>query len=205
MGVELSTHKIQNQSTHIIGGELSLGITTVVDYKDNPDIFEVAYDFYENIKDEDKSFLDTARSVGSVVMGMMPFSRVVMRRVLKQEAHARNLERLGVSDRVGLSRFVYEGGGVCHQQTLFAGTLFELIQKRDGLEGEVSFETHEDDADNPFDQHVWLRYTQGDQAFIIDPALQTYIELEKRSRAESKTLNAAISERYLRNDEIAQQ
>ncbi|MEX2014598.1 MAG: hypothetical protein WD885_01545 [Candidatus Saccharimonadales bacterium] len=64
------------------------------------------------------------------------------------------------------------GGGICQHQTLLAGALLRIVQKRHDIGGEVGVDWVQDTTDDP-ERHIWLRYVRGDEKVIIDDSRPT--------------------------------
>jgi len=153
--------------TEILGGVFLGRGAIVVDFEENPEGYESTYEALDAVLPEaSEEPLVIVQTINEVVRKVIPLDRVATRAVLKSEAEARGLPRIGSQDEIRLSKFIGVGG-ICHHQTLLGGTMLRLLQDRRGIGGTVSVEPGQLYKD-VFDRHVWLRYTHGDRRIIID-------------------------------------
>lgn len=167
---QVGDYPVIGRDTDVIGGVFLGRGAVLVDMADNPDPYEEAYArleqrLPEGMEDEP---MEMAHAVVAAVKRTVPFDKVSPRIILRGLA-----DELGVryitNEVVGLSEFF--GGGNCQHQTLFAGAMVQLLRTRRGMEGTASVDVMplESGFDNPEeDRHTWLRYTRGDDRYVID-------------------------------------
>lgn len=184
--------------TEVLGGVFpsQRSGAVVVDFEENPGLYEAAYRRAERtlLEAGSREPLTIGRIVNVVVKDMMPYDEQAKREILRDEADSRGLDRLGPEDEIGLSRFI--GGGVCIHQTLFGASLLSLLQERQGIGGTISIEEEPVEMAPPSRQHIWTRYSRDGERIVIDSALE---------RMSMFRLERPISEddrRYLRPEEL---
>ncbi len=98
-------------------------------------------------------------------------------RMMRYDASAvdRILAKAGGQDgtKIALDAYVMSGVGVCRHQALFAGQILESLADMGYVGGKASVERNIDrrSADDKYDGHSWVRYTNsGGQVFIMDIA-----------------------------------
>jgi len=137
---EFGGRHIIGPDTEVLGGVFFGSGAIVVDYEENPWPYEEGYALVEDFLGQRgvPSPMDIGMAAGDAVDQLMPFSEKNVCQVLSAQATARNLKRIEREDEVNLSLFM--GGGICHHQTLFGGSLIRLLQDRRDVGGTVSVE-----------------------------------------------------------------
>lgn len=155
-------HVIES-GTPVINGVLLTKTSLVFDFEEQPDVYEKIYErIVASLPDGSvESPFDTVKAVGAVVTEAVEYDEDIKRKVLRDIATERGLQRrLGVSDETFLSESVKAGGGVCHDQSLVAAGMLQLLGERRGLIGETSLERR--------GIHSSVRYTTPGQRIIMD-------------------------------------
>lgn len=161
--------------TEILGGVFLARGAIVVDFEENPAPYEALYDVVDKTlpPGSEDSLLRTAEAVNWCVVKAVPYSPATTASVLKRQAEARGLQRIGLRDEIALSSFIEAGGGVCHHLTLVAGTMLRLLQDRREQQRSVSI----DQAPTSPQAHAWVRYTEEEERVIVDPSEDHVIRL----------------------------
>jgi hypothetical protein len=176
---EWSEHHVIGPATKVLDGVLLANAAILVDFEENPDPYESAYERIDGILTDDKlaTALHTAGAVTGIVNEYMPWSGKAVRQILRSEADARNI--MGYIDQrhmVELSKFITQGG-ICHQKTLFSLAMLELLQDRRGIGGKASMWS-EDVHDDGTYGHVEGRYVRDEEIVKIDLAGMEVCRLE---------------------------
>jgi hypothetical protein len=111
---------------------------------------------------DDAQTFDVLRVTEAVAAHVLPYDDDDYRELLKTEARAKGVDRLGAEDYIGLSKFMFIGG-ICHQQALLEGAMLRLLQQRGDIGGAVSLAFY---YGNP-EVHTKVIFTEEGRDFIL--------------------------------------
>jgi hypothetical protein len=183
MSIELpQLNPLQERDRHIIvdgsstiGGIFVCRASIVVDVDENPGVYQEVVDAVdESLLKRDWAEIvypvDILESVYSIVdKRFLPYDTKAYAQVLREEAEARNKERLDKEDQIGLSRF-FNVGGICQQQALMFSAVLELLQIRGDLTVEkVGIESADIFGEEFVDRHIGAQVIGLDgEEFLLD-------------------------------------
>jgi len=181
--VQLGEHHIIGPDTEILGGVYFRNGATVVDFAENPQPYELAYEKLEGTLTDaiEGSVLFMGHAIDDVVKDTIVFSEIITGMILKAEAESLGLERVDDRHALALSTFIETGGGVCHHQGLLGGAMVRLLQQRRGLGGKISFDYGPTPINPGHAKHSWLRYVRDREGVIIDFARNRVIPFNDAS------------------------
>jgi hypothetical protein len=154
--------------TRFAGGYLLGRGAIVVDYVENPEPYNSAYEDFKYLalsNYPEVNILGIAAAVDRVAKTLHPMSGKKVTYINADEAAKRGILRIDHSQAIGLSKFIGHAG-TCQHQTLLGARLLEMLEDEYALGGEINIRQHFEEKTEEH-RHVDLSYRLGEDLAYI--------------------------------------